>query len=163
MSKPKKRKKTTVLGCSHICTLSCKDKDTCASKNAQNDACHGSIKRAAQPKYIAIYTKTFLLTCLVVALSLDFGTFAVPRVLAVALPGRLSAPVALRSWKTQMPFLHMPLNASSWSSRLDVLTFLTRWTGNLLCVLSVAHDPGAGARIAWNSGTFMELQAHNRP
>lgn len=116
----KKTKKhiCSVLGCLHICTLSCKDKDTCTSKNAGNDARESSIR----PKYKLHFPKTFPLTCLVVALSLDFGTFAVPRVLAVALPGRLSAPVALRSWKTQMPFLQMPLNASSapWSSMLDV-------------------------------------------
>lgn len=80
------------------------------------------LKWKVQPKYKLHFPKTFLLTCLVVAVSLDFGTFAVPTVLTVALPGRLSAPVALRSWKRQMPFLQMPLNASSapWSSRLDV-------------------------------------------
>lgn len=41
------------------------------------------------------------LTCLVVALSLDLGAFAVPRVLTVPLPARLSAPVVLGSWKTK--------------------------------------------------------------
>lgn len=36
--KTKKNPICTVLGCLHICTLSCKTKDTCTSKNTQNEA-----------------------------------------------------------------------------------------------------------------------------
>lgn len=42
-----------------------------------------------------------------------------------------------------------------------VLTFLARRTGTLLRVLGVTHDPGTGARVTWDSGTFTELQTLN--
>lgn len=112
--------KTSALGCSRVCTLSCKDTDTHV-KNTSPVALQLEIWKSrshlkghfAQKLFrvpplppphttpLPLNLTLFWLTCLVVALSLDFGAFAVPGVLTVPLPTCLRAPVVLESLKTK--------------------------------------------------------------